>query len=105
MLVGFAREDSPAERLLRAASNGEGAEVVLDPVLGPQPLRCEVHRFRFSGHSHRRDLIQLVEKLRPRKVVLVHGEEKAREWMADNVSFFYPDIELVLPHTGVPLEL
>ncbi|HEX7070178.1 MAG TPA: MBL fold metallo-hydrolase [Rhodothermales bacterium] len=105
LLVGFAREDSPAERLLRAASNGAEAEVVLDPLIGPQPLRCEVQRFRFSGHSHRRDLIQLVERLKPKKVVLVHGEEKARQWMSDNVSFFYPDIELVLPHTGVPLEL
>ena len=109
LLVGFAREDSPADRLLRAATNGASddstPEVVLDPLLGPQPLRCEVQRFRFSGHSHRRDLIQLVETVKPRKVVLVHGEENARQWMADNVSFFYPEVEIILPQTSVPLEL
>ncbi len=105
LLVGFAREDSPADRLLQASSNGEDPEVILDPIIGPQPLRCEVQRFRFSGHSHRRDLIQLVEMLDPKQVVLVHGEDKARQWMADNVSFFYPDIEIVLPKTAVPVEL
>lgn len=105
-LVGFAREDSPADRLIRsAAEGGESPEVVLDRQIGPQPLRCEVQQFRFSGHSHRRELIQLVETLQPQKVVLVHGEEKSRAWLADNVRFFYPHIEIFLPDAGVPIEL
>ena len=103
-LVGFAKEDSPAHRLIEAAENGEDG-VLLNPHMGMQPLHCEVERFRFSGHSHRRDLIQLVEKLRPQKVVLVHGEEAARRWMADNITFFYPEIEVLLPEVGKPLEI
>ncbi len=104
-LVGFSKEDSPAQRLLAAASEGPGTEVVLDKETGPQPVRCEVQRFRFSGHSHRRDLIQLVETLAPRKVLLVHGENGARTWMADNIRFFYPEIEVLLPEAGAPLEV
>ena len=104
-LVGYAKEGSPADRLLLAAELGNGAEVVLDPLRGPQPAKCQVDRFRFSGHSHRRDLLQLVEKLKPKKILLVHGEDTARTWMADNISYFYPDIEIILPQTTEPLEV
>ncbi|QXD15473.1 MBL fold metallo-hydrolase [Rhodocaloribacter litoris] len=104
-LVGYTREDAPAGRLLEAAAQGKGTEVVLDKSREPQPVHCEVARFRFSGHSHRRDLIQLTGRLQPKKVLLVHGEDRARRWMADNLRFFYPEIEVVLPELGeaVPL--
>lgn len=104
-LVGFARHDSPAQRLLAAAEQGKGTEAVLDTARGPQPIHCDVARFRFSGHSHRRDLIQLVERLKPKTVVLVHGETDARTWMADNIRFFYPEITVHLLHTGEPIEV
>lgn len=103
-LVGFAKEDTPAARLLQAVDENAD-EVLLETDIGPQPLRCQVERFRFSGHSHRRDLIQLVEQLRPKKVVLVHGETEARQWMADNIRFFYPGVEVVMPEAGEPIEV
>ncbi len=103
--VGYSREDSPGGRLLAAAAAGPETEVVLAAGRGPQPVRCEVGRFRFSGHSHRRDLIQLVGRLKPRTVVLVHGEAQARAWMADNIRFFYPGTEVLLPDVGETLSL
>ena len=103
-LVGFAKEDSPAGLLLEAVrSEDEG--IVFDRRVGMQPLKCEVQRFRFSGHSHRRDLIQLVDSLRPRTVVLVHGEASARAWMADHISASHPEIEVLTPHIGAPVEV
>ncbi len=105
LLVGFAKEDSPAARLLEAARQGKGTEVVIDPMVGPQPVNCEVQRFRFSGHSHRRDLIQIVEMLKPKKVVLVHGEEPAKQWMSDNIRFYYPETEVIIPRVGEPIEI
>ena len=105
LLVGFSREDSPAANLLTAAQEGPGTEVVLDAVKGPQPVRCEVLRFRFSGHSHRRDLIGLVERLAPKTVALVHGESDARRWMADNIRFFHPNVRVVVPENGHPVGL
>lgn len=105
--VGFSKEDSPGDRLLRAAAEGKGTEVVLDATNGaaPQRVRAEVERFRFSGHSHRQDLVQLVEKLCPKKVVLVHGEPEAKHWMRDTLQRFYPGTEVVLPEQGVEIEL
>ena len=100
LLVGFAKEDSPAQLLLDAVEKGPGTEVTLDRLTGPQPIHCDVERFRFSGHSHRRDLLRIVEKLRPKTILLVHGEEDARSWMADNIRYFYPEIEIILPAFG-----
>lgn len=104
-LVGFAREDSPAARLIEAREKGEGTEVVLSPSRGAQPVRCEVDRFRFSGHSHRRDLLKLVDHFNPKTVVLVHGEAKAKAWMADNIRYFHPDVTVHVPKPGEVLHL
>ena len=104
-LVGFSKEGSPADRLLKAAAEGKGTDVRLNGADETQPVNCDVERFRFSGHSHRRDLIGLVEKLRPKKVLLVHGEEDARTWMADNIAFFYPEIEVFRPEAGEVLDV
>jgi cleavage and polyadenylation specificity factor subunit 3 len=105
LFVGFAKEDSPAARLIEAAEKGKGTMITFDGMRGPQEVNCEVGRFRFSGHSHRRDLIQLVEQLKPNKVILVHGDEPARAWMADNIRYFYPDVDVFLPRYGEPLSL
>lgn len=103
--VGFAKEDSPGGRLLSAATEGDGAQVTLDPAAEPQTVRAEVRRFRFSGHAHRRDLLQLVETMQPETVVLVHGEAAAKAWMKDNLAFFYPDLRVIIPQQGEELEL
>jgi cleavage and polyadenylation specificity factor subunit 3 len=105
LLVGFAREDSPADRILKAAETGAGTEAVIDDYRGPQKVNAHVERFRLSSHSHRRDLIQLVETLKPKKVVLVHGDADARTWLADNLRFFYPDLEIHVPQRAEVLNL
>ena len=104
-LVGYAKEDSPARLILDAANKGKGEEATLDRLIGPQPINCDVERFRFSGHSHRRELLQIVEKVKPKKIVLVHGETEAREWMANNIRYFYPEVDIFLPEHGEIISL
>lgn len=100
-LVGFAREDSPADLLLRAAEEeGPGAEVVISRAHGPQRVDCAVERFRFSGHSNRRDLLEVVDELDPETIVLLHGEQAARQWMRDNIGYFHTDIDVRMPEKG-----
>ena len=105
LLVGFAREDSPAHGLLEAFRTAPGTESIIDRDVGPQPVRASVERFQLSSHSNRRDLIALVEKMSPRHVILVHGDTPARNWLADNIRYFYPDITVHLPEHGEVLEL
>lgn len=104
LLVGYAVEDTPARRLVDAVEAGQ-REVVLHPDAGPQTIHCEVGRFRLSGHSNRRDLMDLVKRLAPEQVVLVHGEAEARAWMAERIRADHPGIKVHLPTWGEPIEL
>lgn len=103
LLVGYAKEDTPAARLMDAAE--QDTDVVLHEDQGPQPVRCDVRRFLFSGHSHRRQLLQLVERLDPKTVLLVHGEPEARQWMAEHIRTRHPEMDLHLPAFGEPISL
>ncbi|MEL6617202.1 MAG: MBL fold metallo-hydrolase, partial [Bacteroidota bacterium] len=99
--VGYSKEDSPGAILQEKAAAGE--PMVFDDLVGPQAIHAEVERFRFSGHAHRRDLISIVEKTKPKTVVLVHGETAAKEWMRDNIQFFHPEVEVLIPAQGEEL--
>ena len=103
--VGYARDDSPGALLSEARAQGKGTKVTINKATGPQAANCDVDRFRFSGHSHRRDLLSLVDMLQPEKIVLVHGEKSAKEWMVDNIAFFYPEIEVLMPAQNDALDL
>ena len=101
--VGFSKEGSPGARLLEAAEAGE--PIVLDEDRGAQPVRADVRRFRFSGHSHRRDLVRVVDLLKPETVVLVHGETAAKEWMRDSIAQYHPNVRIVVPVQGQAIEV
>lgn len=103
LLVGYSKEDTAAARLKEAALNGK--QVTLHPATGPQDVRCTVDRFRFSGHSNRRDLLRVVDAMGPEHVVLVHGEPDAREWMRDQIRESHPEITVHVPAGGEVVDL
>jgi Cft2 family RNA processing exonuclease len=105
LLVGHPAEGTPARRLQEAAEQGPGAPVMLAEGHGPQPIYCTVERFRFTGHSDRRDLLKIVEQMQPNTVLLVHGDPEAQEWMARNIEHFYPEINVRRPEWGNMIEL
>ncbi len=48
--------------------------MLLSPDRGMQQIGCEVDRFRFSGHTHRRELTEL----QPKTIILVHGGDRGQ---------------------------
>jgi len=100
--VGYANPESPAG-LLRDA--GTAGEVALDPDKPPQRVHCNIEQFQFSAHATREALIEYARKLSPRKVVLVHGDPPAVEWIRATLSAGVPGSEVVVPTPGVELEL
>jgi Cft2 family RNA processing exonuclease len=105
LLVGHPAEGTPARRLKDAAEEGTGAPVMLAEGHGPQPLYCTVERFRFSGHSDRRDLLSIVDRLDPNTVLLVHGDPDARGWMAEHIEQAHPDTDVRTPDWGSVIEV
>ena len=105
LLVGHPAEGTPARRLQDAAAEGDGAPVMLADGHGPQPVYCTVERFRFSGHSDRRELLSLVERMDPETVLLIHGDPEAKTWMAEHIKEDHPETEVHRPDWGSVLEI
>ena len=100
--VGYANPESPGGLLREAGTNGE---VALDPDKPAQRIRCNIEQFQFSAHATRESLIEYGKKLSPRKIVLVHGDPPAVEWMRGTLSTELPRSEVIVPAPGVELEL
>ncbi|WP_263835741.1 MBL fold metallo-hydrolase [Salinibacter sp.] len=105
LLVGHPAEGTPARRLQDAAAEGDGAPVMLADGHGPQPVYCTVERFRFSGHSDRRELLSLVERMTPETVLLIHGDPDAKDWMAAHIKEAHPETEVHRPEWGSVLDV
>ena len=95
--VGYTDPESPGGRI-RAASPGDS--VLLDPAHPPVPLRCETRSFDFSGHSTREAIAHYVQKVKPRKVFLVHGDREAMEWFRVDLGRRLPEAEVIIPQPG-----
>jgi Cft2 family RNA processing exonuclease len=100
--VGYANPQSPAG-LLREA--GQGGEIALDPDTPAQPIRCSIEQFQFSAHATRESLIHFAKKISPKKIVLVHGDSPAVEWMRATLSNELADADIIVPTPGVEVEL
>jgi Cft2 family RNA processing exonuclease len=100
--VGYANPESPAG-LLRDA--GTGGEVALDPDKPPQHIRCDIEQFQFSAHATRESLVDFAKRISPKKILLVHGDPPAVEWMRATLSNELTGSEVIVPSPGVELEL
>ena len=100
--VGYSDPESPAGRI-RAAHQGD--EVVLDAKLPPLKLRCHVEEFNFSAHANRESLLKYAIALRPKKIILVHGDRPAIEWFELKLYRELPETEVIIPEPGKAVSL
>lgn len=100
--VGYADPESPAGILRNARPHDQ---VTLDPDQAPQRVRCHTDQFQFSAHASRESLIAYAERLAPKKILLVHGDPPAVEWMRARLTADLPNSEIIVPTPGVEFEL
>jgi Cft2 family RNA processing exonuclease len=100
--VGYADPLSPAGRI-RSASPGDTVQV--SPEFPPQKLLCPVEQFNFSAHASRETLRAYINKVQPKKVILVHGDRPAIEWFRATLQTDLPGSEILTPTPGVAIEL
>lgn len=93
--VGYADPETPGGRLRDERQAG------LRRLFGVEELPCAVEVFQFSAHSNRLELMSMIRRLRPRRLVLVHGEPAAMEWLRDRTRAEFPDVETDIPEGGV----
>ncbi len=100
--VGYADPESPAGVLRSAQPNDL---VSLDENEPAQHLRCQLDQFQFSAHASRESILDYIKKVAPKKLVLVHGDVPAIEWMRASAAAALPECEIIVPPPGVEIEL
>jgi Cft2 family RNA processing exonuclease len=100
--VGYADPASPAGILRDAIA---GAEIMLDPEGAPRKVLCHREQFQFSAHASRESLVEYATRLAPAKIVLVHGDLPAVEWMRSTLKEALPQTEIIVPEPGKEIEL
>lgn len=79
-IVGYIDETAPGYVI----SNSKKNDLILFDEQ-PQKVQCTIERFYFSAHSKREELIEIVNKTNPEKIILVHGSEEAKNWLGEKL--------------------
>jgi Cft2 family RNA processing exonuclease len=102
LFVGYADPESPGG-ILRTAKIGD--TVSLDPDEPSQTLRCHIEQFQFSAHASRESLIAYATRLMPKKILLIHGDPPAVEWMRRQLTADLPNCDVIVPTPEATYEL
>ncbi len=100
-ISGYQDEESPGRQMLELARKGGGK---LPTANGEVELGCAIEAFSFSAHSDSYQVINELQAAQPRKVVLVHGDGRAREALAKELlALGFKDVHL--PALGHEIEI
>jgi len=101
--VGYTDPLSPGYRL-RTAKAGE--KVKLSPDLPAVELAARVESFDLSAHATREQIAEYVEKVKPKKLLMVHGEEPSQAWFSARFAeTLNGDTEIIRPQTHEAIDL
>jgi len=80
--VGYMEKETPGFLISTAQ---KGMKIRLTEFSEKKDVMCDIRTFRFSAHSIREDLLKVVDKLNPEKVILVHGDPPAIDWIGASI--------------------
>ena len=100
--IGYADPDSPGGKIRNLQ---RGDLVQLDSRRPAQKLECAVDTFDFSAHASRESIRAWINDVKPKKIVLVHGDAPAVEWFRAAIAADLPESEIILPVPGEPVEI
>jgi cleavage and polyadenylation specificity factor subunit 3 len=63
--------------------------------------KCAVKNIRMSAHARKRDVLSLIQDIRPKTLVLIHGETASCEAIASEaMDMFNGEVKIILPMQG-----
>ncbi|MES9701305.1 MBL fold metallo-hydrolase [Bacillus sp. JJ927] len=74
--TGYMDEESPGHHVLQTSQKGSSEKVKVNGV--DKEVHARIESFRLSAHASREQIVQLIVKLQPEKVFLMHGEHHKR---------------------------
>jgi len=90
-LVGWADPETPGGALREKKIE----EIKI--IFGVDQILCGIEMFYFSAHSHREELLSMIEQLRPGKIILCHGELEAQLWIRSAIENRFLKSKIILP--------
>ncbi len=100
--IGYADPDSPGGKL-RAAKTGD--IISLSPEHAAEPVLCEIGTYNFSAHATRESIVDYIVRVKPKKLILVHGDPAAIGTLTGIIRPLLPKTEIIVPVPGVTFEL
>ncbi|MCD8299008.1 MAG: MBL fold metallo-hydrolase [Opitutae bacterium] len=100
--VGYCDPDTPGGRLLTRTSVDELRFAQLNYIAR---VRAAVGHYNLSGHTTRERMLEFLDTVEPRLVVLTHGDPEAREWYLDELAIRFPKTKVVDPVPGVEMDV
>ncbi len=102
-ITGYQDEESPGHALLALAEEvKEKGEGLLRLDGQTRRVLCKVNRYGLSAHADGGQLLNVVCRMQPKHVVLVHGDDQARETLA---TTFPSVMQVHLPTNGQTLDV
>ncbi len=95
--VGYMDERTPGYKIANAR---RGDKIKLSDNEKETEVKCEIKKFRFSAHSRREELMQIINRLNPDNVVLVHGDTEAIDWMGSSILKLNKERKVYISETG-----
>ena len=90
-IVGYIDPESPGAFLLKSK---KGDKIELAENEKPFEIKCSIEKFNFPSHSTKEELLEIVEKLNPARVILVHGDEQAINNLGYNILTVFDKVKL-----------
>lgn len=63
-------------------------------------VRCDIGNFRFSSHSRKEELENIIDTLNPDTTIIVHGDENAINALGNETVKNYPSKRIIAPEKG-----
>ena len=95
--VGYMEESTPGYKFANAVA---GQKIKLSQYDSEEEIKCTIEKFRFTAHSRREDLIEIVRRLKPENVILVHGDIAAVDWIGASILKEFKGIKVYKTEIG-----
>ena len=101
-IVGYMDTKTPGYII---ANSDRGDKIQLTDYDEQTKVNCTIKNFKFSAHARREDLLNIVDKLNPKNVILIHGENDAIDWMGASILKVNRKLKVHTAILGKELEL
>jgi Cft2 family RNA processing exonuclease len=101
-ITGYQDEESPGRSLLTLAEKGGGTLSL--PGYGNIEVKAKVQKYNLSAHADTEQLLGVVKALKPKNLVLVHGEQEMREELSRRLYGTMWEDQLFLPQKADAFE-